>query len=79
MKSRLGIELNNVLDLGEILHGKGHRGTVGTKIAVAHFFGKRLSKSKKIGTCNWATPRLSERQLLYAANDAHVALKIYRA
>ena len=79
LKSRLGIELNNVLDLGEVLRGKGHRGTVGAKIAVAHFFGERLQKSKKIGTSNWALPRLAERQLLYAANDAHVALKIYRA
>ena len=79
LQSRLGIELKNVLDLGEILRGKGHRGTVGAKIAVAHFFGERLQKSKKIGTSNWASPRLAERQLLYAANDAHVALKIYRA
>lgn len=79
LKSRLGIELKNVLDLGEILRGKGHRGTVGAKIAVAHFFGERLQKSKKIGTSNWASPRLAERQLLYAANDAHVALKLYRA
>ena len=61
------------------LRGQGHRGTVGAKIAVAHFFGQRLHKSKKVGTSNWAAPRLSERQLLYAANDAHVALKIYRA
>ena len=78
LKSRLNIELNRVLDLGEILRGKGHKGTVGAKVAVAHFFGEMLQKSKKIGTSNWASPRLNERQLLYAANDAHVALKIYR-
>ena len=78
LKSRLNIELNKVLDLGEILRGKGHKGTVGAKVAVAHFFGEMLQKSKKIGTSNWASPRLNERQLLYAANDAHVALKIYR-
>ena len=78
LKSRLNIELNKVLDLGEILRGKGHKGTVGAKVAVAHFFGEMLQKSKKIGTSNWANPRLNERQLLYAANDAHVALKIYR-
>lgn len=79
LKSRLGIELKNVLDLGEVLRGKGHRGTVGAKIAVVHFFSERLQKSKKIGTSNWASPRLAERQLLYAANDAHVALELYRA
>ena len=79
LKSRLGIALNNVLDLGEVLRGHGHRGTVGAKVAVAHFFGERLHKSKRVGTSNWATPRLTERQILYAANDAHVALRVYRA
>lgn len=84
LKSRLGIELNAVIDLGEALRGNGegrigHRGTVGAKVAVAYFFGQQLHKSKKIGTSNWASRRLNERQLLYAANDAHVALRIYRA
>ena len=79
LKSRLGIALNNVLDLGEVLRGQGHRGTVGAKVAVAHFFGKRLNKSKRVGTSNWAASRLAERQILYAANDAHVALRVYRA
>ena len=79
LRARLGIELNNVLDLGEVLRGPGHRGTVGAKVAVAHYFGQKFQKSKKVGTSNWASPRLNARQLLYAANDAHVALQIYRA
>jgi RNA polymerase sigma factor for flagellar operon FliA len=79
LKSRLDIELRNTLDLGEELRALGHRGTVGAKMAVAHFFGQKLQKSKKISTSNWATPHLSERQILYAANDALVALQIYRA
>ena len=79
LKSRLDIAASNVLDLGEVLRGPGHRGTVGAKVAVAHFFGQKLQKSKKIGTSNWSNAHLSERQLLYAANDAHVALMLYRA
>jgi len=79
LRSRLDIELNNVLDLGELLRGPRHRGTVGAKVAVAHYFGEKLIKSKRVGTSNWANPRLDERQLLYVANDAHVALKIYHA
>lgn len=79
LQSKLGIEIRNVLDLGEVLRGPGHRGTVGAKVAVAHFFAQTLQKSKKIGTSNWATARLSERQKLYAADDAQVALRIYRA
>lgn len=79
LKSKLGIELNNVLDLGEVLRGPWHKGTVGTKTAVAHFFGQRFLKSKQTGTSNWSNPRLTSRQQLYAANDAHVALQVYRA
>jgi RNA polymerase sigma factor for flagellar operon FliA len=79
LRSRLDIEVKNLLDIGESLRGPGHRGTVGAKVAVAHFFGQKLQKSKRIGTSNWANPRLTESQLLYAANDAHVALRIYRA
>lgn len=79
LKARLDITPHNLLDLGETLRGPAHRGTVGAKVAVAHFFGQRFQKSKKTGTSNWAHPRLSERQLLYAANDAHVALLLYRA
>jgi RNA polymerase sigma factor for flagellar operon FliA len=79
LKSRLDIDIQNLLDMGEVLRGPGHRGTVGAKVAVAHFFGQKFQKSKQTGTSNWANPRLTERQLLYAANDAHVALRVYRA
>lgn len=79
LKFRLDVTLAHVLDLGEMLRGPDHRGTVGAKTAVAHFFGQKLMKSKKTGTSNWANPHLTERQCLYAANDAHVALRLYRA
>jgi RNA polymerase sigma factor for flagellar operon FliA len=79
LRARFGIEFANVVDLGEKLRGPEHRGTVGAKTAVARFFGQRLQKSKKTGTSNWASPRLTEAQLRYAANDAHVALRVYRA
>jgi ribonuclease D len=77
LRAKLGIEASNVLDLATALR-KNERNTLGAKTAVARFFGQRLQKSKKITTTNWALPRLSEKQILYAADDAHVALKIYR-
>jgi ribonuclease D len=79
LKTRFGIDLQHVIDMGEVLRGHGYRGTVGAKVAVAHFFSQRLVKSKKIGTSNWSHRQLTEQQLRYAANDAHVALRIYRA
>ncbi|MES2757074.1 MAG: 3'-5' exonuclease [Pseudomonadota bacterium] len=77
LRAKLGIETSNVLDLSTALR-KNERNTLGAKTAVARFFGKKLQKSKKITTTNWALPRLTEKQILYAADDAHVALKIYR-
>ena len=46
---------------------------------MAIFFGKRLQKSKRTSTTNWANPRITERQMIYAADNAQVALKVYRA
>jgi hypothetical protein len=77
LRAKLGIETRNVLDLATALR-RGERNAWGAKTAVARFFGQRLQKSRKITTTNWALPRLSDKQILYAADDAHVALRIYR-
>ncbi len=78
LRGKLAIDTQNVVDLAVVLR-ENKRNDVGAKAAVARFFGQRLQKSKKISTTNWANPHLSDGQILYAANDAHVALKIYRA
>jgi len=57
----------------------GYRNAVGAKSAVAMFFNRKLLKSKSVTTSNWATRDLSERQLLYAANDAYAAIRIFHA
>lgn len=77
LQCKLGIDAHNVLDLSTALR-KGERNSLGAKTAVARFFGQKLTKSKKITTTNWSLPRLSEKQILYAADDAHVALRVYR-
>jgi len=78
LKSKFGIGLRNVLDLSTALRRRGERNPLGARSAVERFFGQRLQKSKRITTTNWALPRLSDKQLQYAADDAHAALKIYR-
>jgi RNA polymerase sigma factor for flagellar operon FliA len=78
VRAKLGIEPANVLDLSTALRNRGERTTLGAKTAVARFFGEQLQKSRRITTTNWALPRLSEKQILYAADDAHVALRVYR-
>lgn len=79
LQARLGIEARNVLDLSRVLRCELRKHSLGAKTAVAKYFGRRLSKSKRTSTSNWASPRLTERQMLYAANDAQVALRVYRA
>jgi RNA polymerase sigma factor for flagellar operon FliA len=78
LRAKLGIESENILDLARALRQE-NRHDVGAKAAVARFFGQRLQKSKRTSTTNWANPRLTEKQMLYAANDAQVALRVYRA
>jgi hypothetical protein len=76
---KLGVEPQDVLDLDTVFRQRGYRRQMGTKAAVAVLFGKRYLKSKRAATSNWAARRLSESQLLYAANDAWAALKVYEA
>jgi ribonuclease D len=78
LRGKMGIVTQNVLDLSIALR-RGGRNDIGAKTAVAQFFGMHLQKSKKTSTTNWAAPQLTERQMLYAADDAQVALRIYRA
>jgi ribonuclease D len=77
LQAKLGISPKHVLDLSRALRGE-QRGDVGAKTAVAQYFGMRLQKSKKVTTSNWAASPLNERQIKYAADDAQVALLVYR-
>ncbi len=78
VRAKLGIEPLKVVDLGVVLRVPGQKNDLGAKSAVAKYFGQSLTKSKKISTTNWAAPRLNEKQILYAADDAQVALRVYR-
>ncbi len=77
LKIKLAITPQNVLDLARALRESKHR-DMGAKAAVAKFFGMNLQKSKKTSTSNWAAPMLNDKQIMYAANDAQVALLVYR-
>jgi len=76
---KLGADLQGVLDLNTIFRAKGYRKDMGVRGAVAVLFNKRFIKSKKASTSNWANPDLSDAQLIYAANDAYAAMRVYVA
>jgi ribonuclease D len=77
--AKLGVEPADVLELNSVFMQRGYRKDMGVKGAVAVLFNQRFIKSKKAATSNWATPRLTEAQLVYAANDAYAAFKVLQA
>jgi ribonuclease D len=76
---KLGIQLAAAIELDQIVRRLGYRQAVGLKAAVAIVLGRRLQKSRKMTTSNWALPTLSPGQLQYAADDAHASLAVYLA
>ena len=75
--SKLGVEPAGVLELNAVFRERGYRKDMGVKGAVAVLFNRRYIKSKKAATSNWANPRLTPAQLVYAANDAWAAIRVY--
>lgn len=76
---KLGIEPQGILELNTIFRERGYRKDMGVKGAVAVLFNQRFIKSKKAATSNWANARLTEAQLIYAANDAYAAVRVFHA
>jgi ribonuclease D len=74
---KLGVEPQGILELNTVFHQRGYRKDMGVKGAVAVLFNQRFIKSKKAATSNWANERLSESQLVYAANDAYAAIRVW--
>ncbi len=79
IQSKLGVQAADVLDLNTVFRERGYRKDMGVKGAVALMFTQRFIKSKKAATSNWAVPRLSDGQLIYAANDAYAAMCVFGA
>ena len=76
---RLGTHARPLLDLDFVFHERGYPKSVGVKAAIALLFNRRLLKSKRVTTSNWANHALEPRQILYAANDAYAAWAVLNA
>lgn len=79
IRRTLGVEPRNVLDLNVVFRRRGYAKEIGVRGAVAVLFNRRFLKSKKATTSNWANRQLSESQLIYAANDAWAAMRVFDA
>jgi ribonuclease D len=79
LPKKLGVHPRAVLDLNAVFRRQGYRKALGAKAAVAVVFKKKLGKSRRMTTSNWARKELMPNQLLYAANDAYAAVKVLDA
>ncbi len=79
ISERFNIRPSAIVDLDREFKQLGFWNAVGAKSAIAMLFQRRLLKSKAMTTSNWAATQLSDRQLLYAANDAYAAIKVHHA
>ncbi len=78
IRNRLGIELTHVLDLDQVFRKMGYRGQIGVRGAIGVLLKQCFKKAKSTTTSNWARSDLTNRQLIYAANDAYAALRIMK-
>jgi hypothetical protein len=76
---RLGVYAQPLLDLDFVFRARGYPKSIGVKAAIALLFNRRLLKSKRVTTSNWANHTLEPRQILYAANDAYAAWAVLDA
>ena len=77
--NRFGLRPAAIVDLDRSFKKLGYRNAVGAKSAIAMLFDRKLLKSKSVTTSNWAARELTDRQLLYAANDAYAAIRVHHA
>ncbi|HTH93598.1 MAG TPA: 3'-5' exonuclease [Rhodocyclaceae bacterium] len=76
---KFSISPQNLIDLDSDFRRLGYRNAVGAKGAIAILFKQRFVKSKRISTSNWSLAQLNDQQVLYAANDAYAAIRVYEA
>lgn len=77
--AKFGVTLRAVLDLNAVFRKDGFGTSMGVRAAVGVVLRQRFHKSKKTTTSNWAVAQLTPTQMLYAANDAYAALKVFEA
>jgi ribonuclease D len=74
---KFGVKFSGVLDLNTVFSMRGHQKEMGVRNAVGLVFKQRFAKSRKITTTDWSQRSLTSPQMLYAANDAYAALKVF--
>jgi ribonuclease D len=79
IRAKFGVTAEGIVDLNQTFRQQGYRNTTGARAAIALVFNQKFHKSKSVTTSNWSLPVLSPKQLLYAANDAYAAIRVWQA
>lgn len=74
LKQVFPFSVENVVDLGVVARRRG-LGQTGVRNLAGLLLGFRIPKGNR--TSNWAAPRLSPQQILYAATDAWASRELY--
>lgn len=82
-KRNLNIDFSNTVDLATslVIPGRPRNLQVGTVMGASEYLRVRFPKPKSISVSNWRLPfaKMTQQQILYAANDALIALEVYDA
>jgi ribonuclease D len=79
IQAKLGVHFNAVVDLNTVFNMAGYHKEIGVRTAVGLVLNQRFAKARHVTTSNWSQQQLTPQQLLYAANDAYAALKVFEA
>jgi ribonuclease D len=79
ISDRYGFRPSAIMDLDKSFKALGYRNSLGAKSAIAVLFNRKFPKSKSVTMSNWSLPRLTDSQLIYAANDAYAAIRVFHA
>jgi ribonuclease D len=74
LQDRAPFRAGGFVEISEYTRRAGIENT-GLRALAAHYLGMRISKGAQV--TNWATPRLSKQQIVYAATDAWVSRELY--
>ncbi len=77
LKNDYDFNTASIVNIDEIFKIFGSKDIMGAKQMVAIVLNQNIPKSKTISRSNWATEKLSEKQLVYASDDAFSALDVY--
>lgn len=72
-----GITIEGLFDLAAVCQKNGIQ-TLGAVTMMANFFEQHYFKSRRVQTSNWARSELTDTQIIYAASDAWICVKLYR-